>query len=92
MNLSNYDIQRISEAIVTRLLRDETFIQQIRKTAPAPQRLLTTRQVAEILGISRKTVCDIAYHLGGIRRDGKSQHWVFPEDGLTDRYIRYKTR
>ena len=90
MSLSNYDIQRISEAIVTRLLRDDTFIRQIRETAPAPKRMLTTRQAAEMLGISRKTVCDIAYHLGGIRRDGKS-HWTFPEEGLTERYIKYKT-
>ena len=92
MNLSSYDIQRISEAIVTRLLSDEKFIRQIRQTAPAPKRMLTARQAAALLGISRKTVCDIAHHLGGIRGEGKSQHWSFPEEGLTERYLRYKLK
>lgn len=91
MTLSTYDIQRISEAIVTKLLCDDKFISQVMK-ARKSDRMLNTRQAASLLGISRKSVCDIAMYIGGIRGEGKSAHWTFPEDGLKDRYIEYKQR
>lgn len=86
--LSEYDIQRISSAIVEKLVADDRFMKRMVKMMPKQERLLTSTQAAAILGISRKTVCCIADKLGGIRKEGKSNkgHWVFPEEGLADRY------
>lgn len=89
--LSDYDIQRLSSAIVAKLTTDDKFISKIAKSVDNKnEKLVNASRAAEILGITRKTVCQIAEYLGGIKGDGKSSHWVFKEDGLVDRYIEYK--
>lgn len=92
MALSSYEIDRISEAIVTRLVHDDGFMKRMARLIPKEGKMLTSAQAAEKLGLSRKYVCDIAHHLGGIRGDGKSSHWTFPEDTLTELYLQYKKR
>ncbi len=84
--LSEYDIQRITSAIVEKLVNDDRFMKRMAKVMPKKERLLTSTQAAAVLGISRYTVCRIADKLGGVRKDGERGHWVFREDGLVDRY------
>jgi hypothetical protein len=86
--LSEYDVQRIANAIVTKLVADDKFAKRIVKMMPKEERLLTSSQAAAILGISRFTVCRLADKLGGVRKEGKKSHWFFREDGLIDRYRR----
>ena len=91
MTLTDYDIQRISSAIVDKLTSDEKFISMVSKCIDKKnKKLVGSSRAAEILGVTRKTVCEIAEHLGGIRGNGQSAHWVFPENTLVERYIRYK--
>ena len=86
--LSEYDIQRLSSAIVEKLTSDDRFLRRMAKMMPKQERLLNSSQAAALLGISRYTVCRIADKLGGIRKEGKRNkgHWVFREEGLIDRY------
>lgn len=86
--MTDYDIQRLSAAIVDRLTRDERFVKRVVKAMPKEEKLLTSRQAAQILGVSRYTVVKNAERLGGIRMgDHDRAHWVFPEEGLIDRYL-----
>lgn len=90
MPLSEYDIQRLSSAIVNKLVNDDRFIDRMAKMLPKQERMLTSTQAADRLGLTRKTVCEIASSLGGVRSNTKSAHWVFPESTLVENYIRYK--
>lgn len=90
--LTDYDIQRISAAVVNNLVNNDRFMQRMARLMPRKNRLLNSRQAAELLGITRKTVCEIAEHLGGIRGKGESAHWMFDEDGLKERFKEYKTK
>ena len=86
--LSEYDIQRLSTAIVEKLVSDDRFLRRMAKVAPKQERLLTSTQAASLLGISRFTICRLADKLGGFRKDGENGkgRWVFREEGLIDRY------
>ena len=88
--LTDYDIQRISAAIVNNLVNDDRFMKRMAKLMPRKQRMVNSTQAAKILGINRKTLCKIAEHLGGMKPDGKSSHWMFPEEGLIEKYRIYK--
>lgn len=88
--LTDYDIQKIASSIVKLLSEDEKFMKRMAKLMPKQQRMVNSTQAAKILGINRKSVCEIAEHLGGIRANGKSAHWMFVEDGLIERYRNYK--
>ena len=88
--LTDYDIQRISAAIVDRLVSNEKFMKRMAKLMPRQQRMVNSTQAAKILGINRKSVCEIAEQLGGVRANGKSAHWMFVENELVDRYKTYK--
>ena len=82
--LSEYDVQRLSAAIVEKLVADDRFLRRMAKIAPKQERLLTSTQAARLLGVSRSTICRIADKIGGIRK--KDGHWLFREEGLADRY------
>lgn len=89
MRLSEYDIHLIASEVVKKLVSDERFLKAMARVAPKQERLLTSSQAAELLGISRYTVCRMAEQLGGIRKESSTPgkgHWVFPERGLADRY------
>lgn len=88
--LTEYDIQRISSAIVENLVNNEGFMKRVAKMMPKKKKMVSSSAAAAILGVSRKTVCDIAPHLGGIKGNGKSAHWMFPEDEIVDNYKRLK--
>lgn len=89
--LSEYDIQRLSTAICEKLCNDDKFAKHMAKLMQKDNRnLIGSTRAAAILGISRKSVCEIAESLGGIRGKGKSAHWLFPEATLTELYLRYK--
>lgn len=90
--MTEYDIQRISSAIVNKLCNDERFIRRMAKLMKQNESrsLVNSTKAAQILGLSRKTVTEIAEYLNGIRGEGESAHWMFPEEGLVDAYIRYK--
>lgn len=88
--LTDFDIQKLSAAIVDNLVSNEKFMKRMAKLMPKQQRMVNSTQAAKILGINRKSVCEIAEHLGGIRANGKSAHWMFVEDGLIERYRNYK--
>lgn len=88
--LTDFDIQKIAVSVVRLLSEDEKFMKRMAKLMPRQQRMVNSTQAAKILGINRKSVCEIAEHLGGIRANGKSAHWIFPEDELIENYKIYK--
>lgn len=90
MALTDYDIQRISSAVVENLVNNDRFMQRMARLMPRKNRLLNSRQAADMLGITRKTVCEIAEQIGGERAANNSSHWMFEEEGLIDRYRKYK--
>lgn len=91
--LTDYDIQRLASSIVSKLTTDERFINKIIKSVERKDhKLVNARRAAEILGINRKTVCEIGSYLGGVKGEGKSAHWMFDEEGLIDRYLEYKNK
>lgn len=88
--LTDYDVQRISTMVVENLVNNEKFISRIAKSLGKKRTLVNTKRASEILGVTRKTVCEIAPFIGGMRGNGQSAHWMFEEDGLIERYIEYK--
>ena len=91
--LSDFDVQRLASAIVAKLTTDERFINKIVKSVERKDRkLVNARRAAEILGITRKTVCEIGGYIGGVKGEGKSAHWMFEEEGLIDRYLEFKNK
>ena len=91
--LTDFDIARLSSAIVAKLATDDRFINKIIKSVERKDRkLVNARRAAEILGINRKTVCEIGSYLGGVKGKEKSAHWMFEEDGLVERYLEYKNK
>jgi hypothetical protein len=91
--LSDYDIEKISAMIVRKLTTDDKFMSRMSKMLSKQKgNLINSTRAAEILGVNRKTVCEIAPFLGGIRGSGQSAHWMFPEEGLVERYLEYKEK
>lgn len=92
--LSDYEINRISKAIVSELCNNDRFIKNIAKMMKDKESedMVNSTTAAKILGISRKSVCAIAEELNGIRGRGRSAHWLFPKATLTENYIRYKQK
>jgi hypothetical protein len=91
--LTEYDIQRVSSAIVEKLVDDDRFIKRMAKLMQRQKRnLISSSQAARILGVTKKTVCQIAEQIGGFRGCGESAHWMFEEEGLIDRYKDYKAK
>ena len=91
--MTDFEIQKTAKAVVDMLLNDDRFISRMEKLANRRgSRMLKSSQAAELLGVSRKTICMIAEEIGGIRGDGNSAHWMFEEAGLKERYTEYKTR
>ena len=89
--LTDFDIQKLSISIVDNLVNNDKFIRRVAKMMEKrSKRLVNSSRAAEILGVTRKTVCEIAPFLGGVRGGGQSAHWIFEEDGLIERYIEYK--
>ena len=89
--MTDFDIQKLSISIVDNLVNNDKFISRVAKMMEKrSKRLVNSSRAAEILGVTRKTVCEIAPFIGGIRGKGQSAHWMFEEDGLIERYIEYK--
>lgn len=89
--MTDFDIQKLSISIVDNLVNNDKFISRVAKMMEKrSKRLVNSSRAAEILGVTRKTVCEIAPFIGGIRGKGQSAHWMFDEDGLIERYIEYK--
>lgn len=89
--MTDFDIQKLSISIVDNLVNNDKFISRVAKMMEKrSKRLVNSSRAAEILGVTRKTVCEIAPFIGGIRGNGQSAHWMFEEDGLIERYIEYK--
>lgn len=88
--MTDFDIQKLSISIVDNLVNNDKFISRVAKMMEKrSKRLVNSSRAAEILGVTRKTVCEIAPFIGGIRGKGQSAHWMFEEDGLIERYIEY---
>ena len=85
--LTDFEIQKIAAAVVDRLTADDKFARRMAELMPRRQGLISSRTAASLLGISRKSVCDIAEAIGG---KGPSAHWMFEEDGLVERYLQFK--
>ena len=88
--LTEYDIQKIASSVVRLLCEDEKFMRRMAKLMPKQQRMVNSTQAAKILGINRKSVCEIAEQLGGVRANGKSAHWMFVENELVEKFKTYK--
>lgn len=86
--MTDYDIQRISRAVVDLLLSDERVLARIGRQARPSDKLLSTRQAAAHLGVSVFTVRRFAAELGGIR-SARGQ-WSFPESTLVEKYLTHK--
>jgi hypothetical protein len=91
--LTNYDIEKISAMIVRKLTTDDKFMSRMSKMLSKQKgNLINSARAAEILGVNRKTVCEIAPFIGGVKGKGKSSHWMFPQEGLIERYVEYKNQ
>lgn len=98
--MNAYEMQMIAkmvaEEVYNRLACDEKFMKKVSKHSKK-SRMLNTRQVSELLGISTYTVRDIAEALGGIKANAKGDtrnskrygHLSFKEEGLVERYEAY---
>ena len=89
--LTEFDIQRISRAVVDMLLGDDRFAKRMEKmTVEKAGKMMSVREAASLLGISVWTVRTIAPQLGGIKKGvGKQAKWAFEESSLKDRYMEY---
>ncbi len=86
--MTDYEIQRIARAVAELILGDERLPKRVAKCLPKKEKLLTSSQAAEMLGVSRCTICRLAPSLGGIRRpskDGKGR-WMFSEEKLIENF------
>lgn len=91
--LSDFDIMKLSSSIIDNLVNNDKFISRVAMIMEKrSKRLVNSTRAAEILGVNRKTVCEIAPFLGGVRGNGQSAHWMFPEEGLVERYLEYKAK
>lgn len=90
--LTEYDIQRLSTAICDKLCNDDKFARHMAKLMQKndSHKMVNSTRAAQILGISRKSVTQIAEYLNGVRGKGNSAHWLFPADGLIEAYLKYK--
>lgn len=86
--MTEYEIRRISAAIVEDLLSDERFITRIAKVMPKRDRLISSSKAAEILGVSRFTVVRFANELGG--EQNSRGRWVFHENNLIQNFNNIK--
>lgn len=85
--MTDYDVRRIARAVCEELTTNDSFMSKLAKMLPK-ERLLTTKQAADLLGVSSFTVRRYATDLGGTLQD--NGRWMFHEDGLIDRYIAMK--
>lgn len=86
--ITDFDIQRISKAVVELLLSDDRFAQRMDKLSAKTQKgLMSSDQAAKFLGVSKYTIRQIAPMIGGIKKgDGKQNRWTFEKAGLKERY------
>lgn len=89
--MTEYEIQRTAKAVVDLLLADDRFTRRMEKlTARSNTHMVNSAKAADILGISKDTVRDIAHHIGGIKKgSGQRSKWAFVEEGLKERYLEY---
>lgn len=89
--MTSFEIEKVAATIVDKLVNNDKFVARVSKMMDKRKKnLVNSSRAAQILGITRKSVCEIAPFIGGIRGKGQSAHWMFEEDGLIDRYIEYK--
>lgn len=81
----------MATAVVNLLLDDDRFLRRIQKLSPKRSgRTLSSKQAAEMLGVSAYTLRRLAPYIGGIKKGGdRYQHWCFEEEGLKERYLEY---
>lgn len=87
----------IAECLYQRLTSDEKFIKKVGHAMQKKKRMLTTREVSNLLGISQWTVRKIAKYLGATKPNAKGDkngekhygHLLFQEDGIMERYEKY---
>ena len=89
--MTEYDVQRISQAVVSLLLNDDRFIRRMERLTPKRKgAMLNSRQAASVLGISQYTLRKVAPYIGGIKKgEGQRDKWAFEEEGLKERYLEY---
>ena len=82
--MTDYEVRRIAKAVCEELTTNDSFMAKLAKMVQR-DKLLTTQQAAEVLGIPQFTVRRKAAELGGILM--ANGRWMFREAGLVDRYI-----
>lgn len=89
--MTEYEIQRTAKAVVDMLLNDDRFIKRMERLSPRRgSRMLNSSKAAEVLGISKDTLRNIAPYIGGIKKgNDQRSKWTFEEDGLKERYLDY---
>ncbi len=89
--LTEYDIKRLSSAIVENLVNNDKFIGRVLKVMPKKKEMCNSTKAASVLGVTRKTVCEIAPYIGGVKMgQGNKAHWLFPLNEVVENYITYK--
>ena len=80
--MTDYEIRRLSRAIVEELLADDRFIARVAEKAPKAGRMMPASEAARMLGVSKWTVIRMAGQLGGEKRE--NGRWYFPVSRLGD--------
>lgn len=82
--MTDYEVRKLAKAICEELVTNDNFMAKVARMARR-DKLLTTQQAAEVLGIPQFTVRRKAAALGGILMP--NGRWMFHEEGLIDRYV-----
>lgn len=87
--MKDYEVRRIAEEIVMILLDDDR-VRRLMERKEQESGLVNTSKAAEILGVSKYTVREIAPYIGGTKKGSdRRQHWYFDRVTLVDNYKRY---
>lgn len=82
--MTDYEVRKLAKALAEELVTNDKFMAKVARMAQR-DKLLTTQQAAEVLGIPQFTVRRKAAELGGILMP--NGRWMFHEEGLIDRYV-----
>lgn len=83
--MTDYEIRKLSAAIIDGLVNEDRFIRRILKYMPKQDKLMNASQAAELLGVSRSTVIRNAERLGG-QKNSANGRWMFHQSNLIEKY------
>lgn len=82
--MNEYEIRRLARALAEEIVGNENLLSNLAKHMPQADKLLSTQQVASMIGTSRYTVIRMAERLGGIKNE--NGRWFFRQSRI-ENYI-----